>query len=191
MLVVSLRHEVNQLKAWLPSSCPRRPVGSQKLQEAGVCLFLVGWGLITTTLLGPGHPSRLRPCLEAGADALLVGPSSQPRDGVQELHQHLPRWCGKQGLRHARRPRVAGRAFRRGGPPERGQAGQRRRKRCLGRAAAAEGGGGLAAAGGRRGALMNGQLRRPEQLSGRAGVAGPAPHAGGPFPQPLTSPRES
>lgn len=38
---------------------------------------------------------------------------------------------------------------------------------------------------------MNGQLRRPEQLSGRAGVAGPAPHAGGPFPQPLTSPRES
>ena len=31
---------------------------------------------------------------------------------------------------------------------------------------------------------MNGQLRRAEQLSGRAGVGRPVPHVGGPFPQP-------
>lgn len=42
--------------------------------------------------------------------------------------------------------------------------------------------------GGRRGVLMNGQLRRAEQLSGRAGVAGPVPHVGRPLPPaPLTS----
>lgn len=36
---------------------------------------------------------------------------------------------------------------------------------------------------------MNGQLRRAEQLSGRAGVAGPVPHVGRPLPPaPLTSP---
>lgn len=29
---------------------------------------------------------------------------------------------------------------------------------------------------------MNGQLRRAEQLSGRAGVAGPVPHVGRPLP---------
>lgn len=133
------------------------------------------------------HP-ELCPALRQAQMSLWEVSLPQPRDGGQELHRHLPRLCSQQGLRPARSPRVAGRAPE--GRQSRGRQGKRR-KRCLGRAAAAEGGGGLAAAGGRRGALMNGQLRRPEQLSGRAGVAGPAPHAGGPFPQPLTSPRES